>query len=233
MVKGKVRPLAPATLNRYRSLLSLTYRLAIENGKIESNPLKSVKRRKENNERVRYLLEDEEERLRAVLREHYPHRLPEFDLALNTGMRQSEQYKWIARHTIDFDRRILTVSKSKHGFKRHIPLNDIALEALKQVLRHGQGDDPLFLNRYGETLSNPREWFERALKLAKIKDFRWHDMRHTFASRLVMAGVPLRTVQELMGHKTIQMTCRYAHLAPQHTLEAVQRLCCVGRQERA
>ena len=61
--------------------------------------------------------------------------------------------------------------------------------------------------------------------MAGIPRITWHCLRHTFASRLVMAGVDLRTVQELMGHKTIQMTCRYAHLGPQHRLSAVQRLC--------
>jgi hypothetical protein len=64
-----------------------------------------------------------------------------------------------------------------------------------------------------------------AIEAAKIKDFTWHCLRHAFASRLVMKGVDIRTVQELMGHKTIQMTVRYAHLAPQHTLAAVERLC--------
>jgi site-specific recombinase XerD len=61
-----------------------------------------------------------------------------------------------------------------------------------------------------------------------VSNFRWHDLRHTFASRLVMAGVDIRTVQELMGHKTIQVTLRDAHLAPQHQLDAVQRLCDTG-----
>ena len=72
---------------------------------------------------------------------------------------------------------------------------------------------------------NSRHWFEKAVTDAGITDFTWHCLRHTFASRLVMAGVDLRIVQELMGHKTIQMTCRYAHLAPQHQLAAVERLC--------
>ena len=66
--------------------------------------------------------------------------------------------------------------------------------------------------------------FVPALKRAAIQDFHWHDLRHTFASRLVMAGVDLRTVQELMGHKGIAMTLRYSHLSPAHQLEAVQRL---------
>jgi hypothetical protein len=70
-----------------------------------------------------------------------------------------------------------------------------------------------------------RQWFEESVKAAKITNFRWHDLRHTFASRLVMAGVDLRTVQQLMGHKTITMTLRYTHLAPEHQLGAVQKLC--------
>ena len=67
--------------------------------------------------------------------------------------------------------------------------------------------------------------FEPALREAKISDFRWHDLRHTFGSRLTMAGVDLRTIQELMRHKTIKMTLRYTHLSPTHTLEAVNKLC--------
>jgi site-specific recombinase XerD len=73
----------------------------------------------------------------------------------------------------------------------------------------------------GHSLKSPREWFGAACRKAGISDFTWHCLRHTFASRLVMAGVGLRTVQELMGHKTVAMTCRYAHLAPEHQLDAV------------
>jgi site-specific recombinase XerD len=80
------------------------------------------------------------------------------------------------------------------------------------------------MSKYGEPLDNPRKWFVPALEEAKIEEFNWHDLRHTFASRLVMAGVDLRTVQQLMGHKTIQMTVRYSHLAPEHQLDAVERL---------
>jgi integrase len=76
----------------------------------------------------------------------------------------------------------------------------------------------------GEPVLGPRYWFEAALPKAKIRKFSWHCLRHTFASRLVMAGVDLRTVQELMGHKSIEMTVRYSHLSPKHTLAAVERL---------
>ena len=79
-------------------------------------------------------------------------------------------------------------------------------------------------NLQGEPLAGPRHWFEPAIGRAKIRAFSWHCLRHTFASRLVMAGVDLRTVQELMGHKNISMTVRYSHLTPKHTLAAVELL---------
>jgi integrase-like protein len=86
----------------------------------------------------------------------------------------------------------------------------------------------VFLSATGETPLNAKNFLHRvflpALKTARIVGFRWHDLRHTFASRLVMAGVDLRTVQELTGHKTQAMTLRYSHLSPEHQLDAVQRL---------
>jgi len=75
----------------------------------------------------------------------------------------------------------------------------------------------------GHPLTSPREWFTSACQLAGLFDLRWYDLRHTFVSRLVMAGVVQGDVQELMGHKTIAMTCRYAHLTPSHQLEAVRK----------
>jgi len=80
------------------------------------------------------------------------------------------------------------------------------------------------MGRSGEPLLGARHWFEDAVKKAGIKDFTWHDLRHTFASRLVMKDVDIRTVAELMGDKSTQMTMRYAHLAPEHKLIAVERL---------
>lgn len=223
-VNKEVVPLKPATLNRYRALLSLVFRVAIENGKAHTNPARLVRPRKENNAVVRYLSTEEEQKLREAIEEHCPHHLPELDLALNTGMRQGEQYN-LSWERVDFDRRLITIPRSKHGDPRYIELNDAAIDALRRAHRQANGSPHVFLNCFGDKLSKPREWFELAIKKAGIQKFTWHCLRHTFASRLVMAGVDLRTVQELMGHKTIQMTCRYAHLAPKHRLAAVQRLC--------
>lgn len=149
--------------------------------------------------------------------------MPELELALNTGLRLSEQYE-LTWECVDLRRRSLTVGRSKNGETRHIPLNDAAVAALTSTATAARALGPVFINYLGQPLRSPREWFEPCIREAGIQDFTWHCLRHTFASRLVMAGVDLRTVQELVGHKTIQMTCRYAHLAPKHQLAAVQRL---------
>jgi len=109
--------------------------------------------------------------------------------------------------------------RSKNGTTRHVPLNQGAVQAL-EALRRQREESELVCGGAKE----PRRWFEAVLKRAKIANFSWHCIRHTFASRLVMAGVDLRTVQELLGHKVISMTIRYSHLAPKHTLAAVERL---------
>lgn len=100
-----------------------------------------------------------------------------------------------------------------------VPLNQSAIYAL-EVMRERTGGMGFVC---GET-PGPRRWFEPVLKDAKVSAFSWHCLRHTFASRLVMAGVDIRTVQELLGHNTIAMTVRYSHLAPKHTLAAVEKL---------
>jgi site-specific recombinase XerD len=135
-----------------------------------------------------------------------------------------EQYG-LTWDNVSVERKSLTIPLSKNGHSRHVPLNQTAIAALQTVQSQGNGQPWVFLNCFGQRSSGPRKWFDQAVKDAKLQDFTWHCLRHTFASRLVMAGVDIRTVQELMGHKTIQMTVRYAHLAPNHQLAAVEKLC--------
>lgn len=157
-----------------------------------------------------------------MLTEKYPQHVPAFDLSIHTGMRAGEQFslRW---NQIDFKRRVLTLPKTKNGTVRHIPLNAVAIAALNQLKIQAKdggtsGGSFVFLNSDGGKLRGPRDWFEPAVEAAKLEDYTWHCNRHTFASKLVMAGVDLRTVAQLMGHKTIQMTMRYSHQS------AVERL---------
>jgi site-specific recombinase XerD len=209
---------APATPNRYRALLSLTYRLAIRNGKVKENPARQVAHRHEDNARIRFLSSDEEKNLRKAIEKQCPERIPEFDLALNTGVRLSEQYGLLWEN-VSIPLRMLTIPRSKNGSMRHVPLNQGAVKALETLRKHYPASELVCGGA-----KEPRRWFEPVLADAKVLNFSWHCLRHTFASRLVMAGVDIRTVQELLGHKTIGMTVRYSHLAPKHTLTAVERL---------
>lgn len=226
----------PGTFNRCRTVLGSIYKLGIENKRIESNPARLLKPRKEPDGRVRFLNQfepDEESRFRkAILAKHAKH-LPEFEIVLNTGLRRKEQYVRIDWSCVDFLRSDLFVPASKNGESRHIPLNAEALAAFRARYAETKGQGPIFTaERGGVRLLSARHWFEDALTDAGIKNLTWHDLRHTFASRLVMAGVDLRTVAELMGHKKIQMTMRYAHLAPAHNSAAVKKLSAFNALER-
>ena len=227
---AREREWAPASFNRFKAFVSLAYRLGIENDRVTVNPARLVRRRKEDNGRIRWLSADEEKKLRAVIATDYPNELPAFDLALHTGMRCSEQYR-LTWECVDFEHRLITIPRSKHGGIRYISLDNTAMCALLTLQQRGNRTGPVVVlaesghgYEKGHALSTPKEWFMAAGTQAGIADFAWHCLRHTFASRLVMAGVDLRKVQELMGHKTIAMTCRYAHLAPQHLQDAVSKL---------
>ncbi|MBI4404784.1 MAG: site-specific integrase [Deltaproteobacteria bacterium] len=148
-------------------------------------------------------------------------------LALNTGCRRGELFK-LRWEKVDFSRSILTVdwSTTKNEETRHIPLNAEALEVLQTW--HKQRDYPkdgyVFPGKDGCALNNIKKSWAPVINASGISDFRFHDIRHHFASRLVMAGVDLNTVRELLGHGDIKMTLRYAHLAPHAKAEAVARL---------
>ena len=154
------------------------------------------------------------------------HLSPMVLLSLNTGMRRGELFsvRWA---DVNFQTKTLTVrgKTAKSGQTRYIPLNAEALQVLMAWHQQTLGEGLVFPGKKGGRLDNVRKAWSGVLKAADICGFRWHDLRHTFASKLVMAGVPLNTVRELLGHTTPAMTLRYAHLAPDHKASAVERLC--------
>lgn len=252
------RNLAPSTVNRRTALLRSVLSRAVEWGLIEAHPLARLKQLKvDRSPNVRYLSEEEEQRLRLALDvreararedrvkgnqwraergyELYPainhlsfvdYLKPLVLLSLNTGARKGELFR-LHWEDIDLDRKslALVMRGKRKSHTRHIPLNKEAFQTLKawRSIRP-LADKLVFTSKNGEKMDNVQTSWENLRKDAKIENFRWHDMRHHFASRLVMNGVPLNTVRELLGHTNLEMTLRYAHLAPEQKERAVAML---------
>jgi len=146
--------------------------------------------------------------------------------ALETGLRLTEQFsaRW---DCVDMERGVLTIPMSKSGKTRHVMLSDAAI-AIVRGLSSWMFSPYLFPSPANPATARQGRHFVTkvympALQRVAIQGVTWHTLRHTFASRAVMAGVDIRTVQELMGHSTITMTMRYAHLSPAHLRQAVNR----------
>jgi integrase len=206
-----------ATRNRYQAAISMDYSQAVEQGKVALNPAAKIKRLTEYNQKEAFLSIDEEVRLRKAIKKLCPQFLPAFTIAIDTGMRASEQFrlKWTQ---VDLERGSVALPKTKSGKPHRIKLTPDALAAFKE-LKERKNDTPLVLPNDEGRPFNP------VLVEAGLRGrFTWHDLRHAFASRLVEAGVDLRTVAAMMNHSTIQMVMRYAHLAPDHHQDAIDRL---------
>ena len=230
--------------------LSSVLRRAVRLGKLADNPVRWVdKPRIDRRPKIRFLDEQEESRLRTALnardaemreargsanawRQERQYELlaprlyfgdhlsPAVLLSMNTGLRRGEllALRW---DSIDFGRRILTVEggTSKSRQTRHVALNDEAMGALNRWREQTNGGRRIF-----EVSTGFKTAWAKLLKRAKITKFRWHDLRHHFASRLVQAGVPLNTVRDLLGHSSVAMSLPYAHLAPDQRREAGAKL---------
>jgi len=211
------------TVNRDLACLKRMFNLAIKWDYAETNPVCKVGFFREKPGRLRYLTKEEIDALLSVC-PHYLRNIVEFDL--QTGLRRGELFaiKW---QDVDMENRMLTVRNTKNHEDRMIPLNDIAVDVLKRIPRQLHSDYVFSspATKPGSQLIDIKKSFSTALDDAKIKDFRFHDLRHTFASHMVMAGVDLVTAKELLGHKDIKMTLRYSHLSPAFKKRGVDLLC--------
>ena len=209
----------PATVNRELQILHHMFCKAQEWGKALDNPVKHQRPLRANNRRLRYLSLEEIERLLAIADESLR---PLLITALHTGLRRGELFH-LTWHDVDFKQGIIRVVRTKNGERREIPTS-ATLQATLQRLPRRLDSEHVFPGKTGHGLVDIRKRFRRALAEAEIEGFVFHDLRHTFASHLVMSGVDLMTVKEFLGHKDIKMTLRYAHLAPDYKRSAISRL---------
>jgi integrase len=244
------RGLKPTTVTRDLYTLSSVLTRAVRVGRLRANPIRNVEKpRIDRRPRIRFLDAAEETRLRQSLHErdmrmraardtanaHHIRRgepplptLPHFGdqltpavlQSMNTGLRMGET-RSLLWNSIDFTRRWLTVDggHAKSRQTRHVPLNEEAVRVLTQWREQASHGPRVF-----DVVTNFKTAWGHVLEQARIAAFRWHDLRHHFASRLVQAGVPLNTVRDLLGHASVAMSLRYAHLAPDQRCEAVAKL---------
>lgn len=207
-----------AYINRELACLKCMFNKAILWEMAVENPVRKVKLYKENNTRLRYL---EREEIDKLLKNCSPGLRGIVLVAVNTGMRKAElqNLKW---SDCNFQQSYVTLYHTKNGEKRIIPMNQTVKEALMSIRRHPESTY-IFYGSDGLPY-NFRNSFDSAVKRSGIINFHFHDLRHTFASQLVMAGVDLNTVRELLGHHSLEMTLRYAHLSPDHKNRAVAAL---------
>ncbi len=212
----------PATVNRVLACLKHMFTKAVDWNMASEEALKQVRKvkfLKENNKRLRYLDVEECQRLIESCAEHLK---PIVTVALNTGMRRGEILGLRWDH-VDLRHGFILIGTSKNGERREIPINT-TLEYLFKEMPHSIESKYVFVDKDGKPYKDVKRSFGTALRRAGISDFRFHDLRHTFASHLIMAGIDLISVKELLGHKTITMTLRYSHLAPEHKRKAVNTL---------
>lgn len=217
---------APATVDRELALLSRIFTLAMKHKLAATNPCAEVARLATDNRRVRYLLDEEEERLLPLLTGPRAHVRAAVLVAIGTGMRRGDQLnmKW---DRVDFQRGVIWVPNAKTGQSYTVPMSTQVREIMLELRRAAKGADYVFANpRTGRPYTELRRPFDSACLEAGVKGLRWHDLRHTFGTRLAEAGHSEATIAELMGHSDPKTTRRYTHgteRAKRSAVEATSR----------
>ena len=211
------------TVNHYLKTLRRMFNVAITWGYADKNPVKGIKFYSEKDaKRDRVLTEKEEDRLLEAASDGLR---PILIVALNTGMRKGEILR-LMWQDVDLENRIILVREIKSGKPRTLPINSRLLDELMRLKERNLNSECLFTNsKTGEQLKSVRRRFDDALQAAKIENFRFHDLRRTFGSRLALAGVDLNRIKELLGHASIKTTEIYLHAELKDIREAVEVLC--------
>jgi integrase len=210
----------PATVNRIMCRLRHMFNRAVDWELLDQSPMKGIKFLPENNARLRYLSREECDRLVESCKA--PHLRAIVTVALHTGMRSGEirNLQW---NDLDFDSGFIIIRDSKNGEPRHVPM-DSTVVALFRNYPRTSGSEFVFTNATGGRLGWLQHGFRKALVRAGLTDLHFHDLRHTFASQWMMAGGELYSLKDILGHKTIAMTQRYAHLSPAYRRSMVDRM---------
>lgn len=222
------KPRSPATVNRYMAALSVAFTTAMKEwGWMDDNPMRKVTKPKESRGRVRFLSDDERIRLLKACKEsNNPYLYPVVVLALSTGMRQGE-IMGLTWDTVDLNQGRAILHETKNDERRAVAITGHALELLRDLNKVRRIDCNLLFPAKKSTpqkLHKPmdlRAPWETAAKNAELQDFHFHDLRHSAASYLAMNGASLAEIAEVLGHKTLQMVKRYAHLSEGHTARVV------------
>jgi integrase len=224
------RERGPATVNRLMGNLKHILSVAVQFEKLSVNPFIGVKLLSVPNGIDRILTQEEETKLLAACdKVRTPHLRASVVIALNTGMRKGEIYglRW---ESVDLETRWIRVLNGKtESSDRWIPINDAVFSSLSDLKLHKTGDFVFPSPRKAEVrFRDPKKGFAKAIRLAGIPHLRFHDLRHTFATRLVRLRADIVTVQHLMGHSKITMTQRYTHSLADDKILAVNRLDLAG-----
>jgi integrase len=217
---------SPGTVNRYLAALSHALTIGAREWEwLDDFPMRRVSKLKEPRGRVRYLLDDERERLLdACKKSRSPFLLPAVVIALSTGVRKNELLS-LTWNDVDLEREVIVLQHTKNDRRRAIPLTGLALTMMRKVYDDRDDSCPfVFPGKSGDGPVDLRTPWVNALKRAGIEDFRFHDLRHSAASYLAMSGASLPEIAEVLGHKTYEMVKRYSHLSDQHTAGVIERM---------
>ena len=221
------KPRSPTTVLRYMASLSTVFTTAVRDWAwLEDSPMKNIKKPTAARGRVRFLSDDERERLLSSCKESRNKQLYMcVILAISTGMRQAELFglKWV---DVNLKERYLILHETKNGERRRVPLAGLVLELLQEHAKVRRLDTPLLFPGIKNPLTpiDLQTPWETARKNAGITDFTWHDLRHCTASYLAMNGASLAEIAEILGHKTLSMVKRYAHLSDGHVSSVIESM---------